>query len=165
MSEVASCFFGTCDVCASRHIDKNEFTEYCCQGGYDHKDFTYIMPCETCIQRMAPATQDLDEYYLHSILFGDDSQTDINLFGDLNDDRMDSILFGDDQAQQDLAQQVFQDIIEEQKDHWPRVNLPLVEERMVEDNGRPRRVRVYKPFQRIQSSERDDFKQFLQMIF
>jgi hypothetical protein len=109
---------------------------------------------------MAPATQDLDEYYLNSILFGDDNSVDSMLFGD-EPEQVDSMLFGDEQAEQ-----IFQDIMDEQNDdHWPRVNLPLVEERIVEEHGIPRRVRVYKPFQRIHSVEREEFKNFLKLIF
>lgn len=153
---LASCFFGTCEACASRRIVENEFTVYCCQGGLDIETFEQHLPCDTCVQRMQPATQDLDDFELNSILFG---------YG------------AEDVIHDTESDQLFQDIMKEYEDRWPRISLPLEKQRKEMEDGRFRQVRVYKPFKRtvvhdtsstynrIAPHEQHDFNDFLKMIF
>lgn len=151
--DVASCLFGNCDVCASYHVGKNIFTEYCCQGGFDLNTFQFIMPCDVCMQRMKPATQDLDDYELDSILFGYGAEHSIAMDGDTD--------------------VLFQDICKEYAARWPKVNIPLQEERVTLVNGSHRLVRLYKPFDRNPSRgmayllphEEKDFKEFCNSLF
>lgn len=151
MTDAAKCYFDNCEGCASRTISRSELTEFCCEGGFDLHDSTYVYPCEVCMQRLAPATQDHDDYYLKTYL----AQLDLSVEEDLG-----SLIFGDHQAEH-----VFNDILQEQKHAWPNVRLPTVAERVVEENGVSRTFRFYKPFQRIQPDEEVDFKNFLEMIF
>lgn len=151
MTEVAKCYFDNCEGCVSRTISKSELTEFCCEGGFNLHDFSFVSPCEACMKRLAPATQDHDEYYLKNYL--DELSLPV-------EDNLGALIFGDNQPEH-----VFKEVMLEQKQAWPHVNLPYMGERVVEENGVPRTFRFYKPFQRIQPEEEADFKNFLEMIF
>jgi hypothetical protein len=140
---------------------KTEFTEYCCEGGFDANDFTYIFPCEECMQRLAPATQDYTDYELKTFLDGIEFPEDhgLDLF-DTDEQDLGTLIFGEQQAEH-----VFQEVMKEQKHGWPHVTPPIIEERVIEQHGVPRTFRFYKPFHRIQPEEEDDFKEFLNLIF
>ena len=169
MAERAECVYNDCEVCAQRQIGKTEFTDHACHGGFDMQTFEYIFPCETCMNRLAPATQDYQDHelmdFLNQIEFPDVFMTPES------EDDLHQLLYGEHQQQQVVMQEqqvetVFRELIQEQRAQgWPHISCTLTEQRVVEKFGIPRTFRFYKLFQRIMPQEEDEFKEFLSMIF
>jgi hypothetical protein len=160
---VAPCLFDDCSECALREIEASDLSEYACHGGVDILTFVFHPPCATCHERLFPATQDYQHFELDQFLT-EPAHTETTNQVDTVDDLNSRLIWGESNPQ--MVEDVMNDVNEVQS-RWPRVSLPVEEEKEVEaEDDQMRTFRFYKPFGKvILPDEVPDFKSFLSIIF